>query len=162
MKGRRGGNALMGIPAGCDQCTEAAHVVRRDFAKVGINVTIKKLDDPGAAIESGATFDLLDTSTALPYPDSASFLARMFDDIPSGWVPAGVRTQVKGLADTSGNRRQAAAASAADRLATEEVPVATYGTPQASQFISPRIGCRVLSPFANGLNLAAACTNASR
>jgi hypothetical protein len=39
--------------------------------------------------------------------------------------------------------------------------VAAYGTPQTSQFISLRIGCRVFSPFANGLNLAAACINAS-
>jgi ABC-type oligopeptide transport system substrate-binding subunit len=161
IKGRRSGNALMAIPTGCDQCTEAAHVVRRNLATVGINVTIRELDDLGAAIESGARFDLLDTSTALPYPDSASFLARMFDDIPSGWVPAGVRARVEGLADMSGNRRQAAAGSVADRLATEEVPVAAYGTPQTSQFISPRIGCRVLSPFANGLDLAAACINAS-
>jgi DNA-binding SARP family transcriptional activator/ABC-type oligopeptide transport system substrate-binding subunit len=157
----RSGKALMAIPAGCDQCTEAAHVARRNLATVGINVTIRKLDDLGAAIESGAKFDLLDTSTALPYPDSASFLTHLFDDIPSGWLPAGVRARVESLAGMSGNRRQAAAASVADRLATEEVPVAAYGTPQTSQFISPRIGCRVLSPFANGLNLAAACINAS-
>jgi ABC-type oligopeptide transport system substrate-binding subunit len=157
----RSGKALMAIPSGCDQCTEAAHVARRNLATVGINVTIRKLDDLGAAIESGAKFDLLDTSTALPYPDSASFLTHLFDDIPSGWLPAGVRARVESLAGMSGNRRQAAAASVADRLATEEVPVAAYGTPQTSQFISPRIGCRVLSPFANGLNLAAACINAS-
>jgi hypothetical protein len=157
----RSGKAVMAIPSGCDQCTEAAHVVRRNLATVGINVTIRKLDDLGAAIESGARFDLLDTSTALPYPDSASFLARMFNDIPSGWVPSAVQARVEGIADISGNRRQAAAASVADRLAIEEVPVAAYGTPQTSQFISPRIGCRVLSPFAYGLNLAAACINAS-
>jgi DNA-binding SARP family transcriptional activator/ABC-type oligopeptide transport system substrate-binding subunit/outer membrane protein assembly factor BamB len=160
MKGRSG-DALMAIPSGCDQCREAAHVARRNLATVGIDITIRKLDDLGAAIESGAKFDLLDTSTALPYPDSASFLARMVEDIPSGWVPAGVRARVEGIAGMSGNRRQAAAASVADRLATEEVPVAAYGTPQTSQFISPRIGCRVLSPFANGLHLAAACINAS-
>jgi hypothetical protein len=38
-----------------------------------------------------------------------------------------------------------------------ELPVAAYGTPQTSQFIGPRIGCRVFSPFAYGLNLAAMC-----
>jgi DNA-binding SARP family transcriptional activator/ABC-type transport system substrate-binding protein len=157
----RGGKALMAIPSGCDRCTEAAHVVRQNLAAVGIDVTIRKLDDLGAVIESGAKFDLLDASTELPYPDSASFLAHMFDGIPSGWAPAGVRARVEGAAGMSGDERQAAAASLADRLATEEVPVAAYATPQTTQFIAPRIGCRVFSPFANGLDLAAACINAS-
>lgn len=158
---RRGGKALMAIPAGCDRCTEAAHLVRLSLAAVGIDVTIREFDDIGAAIASGADFDLLDVGTGLPYPDSASFLARMFDDLPSGWVPAGVRTRVNGVGSISGDPRQAAAAALADRLARVEVPVAAYGTPQTSQFITPRIGCRVFSPFAYGLNLAAMCVTGS-
>jgi hypothetical protein len=81
----------------------------------------------------------------------------MLADLPSGWVLPGVRTQVEGVASMSGDGRQAAAASIADRLATVEVPVAAYGIPQTSQFIGPRIGCRVFSPFAYGLDLAAMC-----
>jgi DNA-binding SARP family transcriptional activator/ABC-type transport system substrate-binding protein len=153
----RGGNALMAIPAGCDQCTEAAHVVRRNLAAVGLDVTIRKVDDLGAALGSGATFDLVDLRTGLPYPDSASFLAHMLHELPSGWVLPGVRTQMEGVAGMSGDGRQAAAASIADRLATVEVPMAAYGIPQTSQFIGPRIGCRVFSPFAYGLDLAAMC-----
>jgi DNA-binding SARP family transcriptional activator/ABC-type oligopeptide transport system substrate-binding subunit len=153
----RGGSALMAIPSGCDQCTEAAHVVRRNLAAVGLDVTIRKVDDLGAALGSGATVDLVDLRTGLPYPDSASFLAHMLHDLPSGWILPGVRTQVEGVAGMSGDGRQAAAASIADRLATVEVPVAPYGIPQTSQFIGPRIGCRVFSPFAYGLDLAAMC-----
>ena len=157
----RRGNALLAIPSGCDQCTEAAHVVRRNLAAVGIDVTIRKLDDLGAAIESGAKVDLLDIRTALPYPDSASFLAHMFYDVPSGWSPASVRAWVDAVHGMSGAGRQAAAASLADRLATVEVPVAAYGTPQTTQFIGPRIGCQVFSPFAYGLDLAAMCLTES-
>jgi DNA-binding SARP family transcriptional activator/ABC-type transport system substrate-binding protein len=153
----RGGSALMAIPSDCDQCTEAAHVVRRNLAAVGLDVTIRKVDDLGAALDSGAEFDLLDLHTALPYPDSASFLAHMLRDLPSGWVLPDVRTQVEGVAGISGDARQAVAASIADRLATVEVPMAAYGIPQTSQFIGPRIGCRVFSPFAYGLDLAAMC-----
>jgi DNA-binding SARP family transcriptional activator/ABC-type transport system substrate-binding protein len=153
----RGGNALMAIPSGCDQCTEAAHVVRRNLAAIGLDVTIRKVADLGAALESGATFDLIDLRSGLPYPDSASFLAHMLHDLPSGWVPPGVRAQVEGVASMSRDRRQAAAASIADRLAAAEVPVAAYGIPQTSQFIGPRIGCRVFLPFAHGLDLAAMC-----
>ena len=125
----RGGNALMAIPSGCDQCTEAAHIVRRNLAPVGLDVTIKKVDDLGAALESGATFDVVDLRTGLPYPDSASFLAHMLPDLPSGWVRPEVRTQVEGVASMSGDGRQAAAASLADRLATMEVPVAAWHPP---------------------------------
>jgi hypothetical protein len=160
MEGRTG-DALMAIPSRCDQCTKAAHVVRRNLATVGIHVTIRTLEEPNAAIESGAKVDLLDVRTELPYPDAASFLAHTLDDLPSGWVPAGVRARVNGVARMSGAGRQAAAASLADRLATVEVPVAAYGTPQTSQVIGPRIGCRVFSPFAYGLDLAAACRTTS-
>jgi hypothetical protein len=148
----------MAISAGCNQCMEAANVVQGNLGAVGIDVTIRKLDDVGAALESGVEFDLLDMHTALPYPDSASFLAQMIEGLPSGWVPADVGARVKNVARLSGDRRQAAAASLADRLATVEVPVAAYATPQTSQFIGPRIGCRVFSPFAYGLDLAAMCT----
>lgn len=157
----RGGHALMAIPSGCDQCTEAASVVRRNLGAIGIDVTLRKVDDLGAALESGAKFDLIDTSTALPYPDSASFLAHMFAALPSGWVPPSVKARVRRVARIREDGRQAAAASLADRLATEAVPVAAYGTPQISQFIGPRIGCRMFTAFANGLDLAAACVNAS-
>jgi DNA-binding SARP family transcriptional activator/ABC-type transport system substrate-binding protein len=154
---RRGGAALMAIPSGCDQCADAAHVVRRNLGAIGIDVTIRKLDDLGAALESGAEFDLLDLETALPYPDSASFLAHLVDELPRGWVPAGVQEQVKTLAAMSGDGRQAAAAALADRLATVEVLVAAFGIPQTAQFIGPRIGCRTFSSFAYGINLAAMC-----
>jgi hypothetical protein len=81
----------------------------------------------------------------------------MVDELPRGWAPAGAQEQVKTIAAMSGDGRQAAAAALADRLATVEVPVAAYGTPQTSQFIGPRIGCRTFSAFAYGLNLATVC-----
>jgi DNA-binding SARP family transcriptional activator/ABC-type oligopeptide transport system substrate-binding subunit len=154
---RRGGGAVMAIPSGCDQCTEAAHVVRRNLAAIGLDVTIRKVDDLRAALGSGAIFDLVDLQTGLPYPDSASFLAHMVDEVPPGWIPAGLQDQVKTISAMSGDDRQAAAAALADRLATVEVWVTAYGIPQTAQFIGPRIGCRTFSPFAYGLNLAAMC-----
>jgi DNA-binding SARP family transcriptional activator/ABC-type oligopeptide transport system substrate-binding subunit len=155
MHGRRG-RAVMPVASGCDQCSEAAHLVEKELAAIGIEVEIRTID-PVEVARSAAKFDLIDAETGLPYPDSASFLARMFDDIPSEWVPADVRARVAGVSGMSGDGRQAAAASIADHLATEEVPVAAYGTPSTSQFIGPRVGCRVFSPFAYGLDLAALC-----
>jgi DNA-binding SARP family transcriptional activator/ABC-type transport system substrate-binding protein len=155
LHGRRG-RAVMPVPSRCDQCSQAAHLVETELAAIGIEVEIRAID-PVEVAKSAAKFDLIDAETGLPYPDSASFLAHLFDEIPSEWVPAGVRARVERVAGISGDRRQAAAASLADHLATEEVPVAAYATPQTSQFIGPRIGCRLFSPFAYGLDLAALC-----
>jgi ABC-type transport system substrate-binding protein len=155
LHGRRG-RAVMPVPSRCDQCSQAAHLVETELAAIGIEVEIRAID-PVEVAKSAAKFDLIDAETGLPYPDSASFLAHLFDEIPSEWVPAGVRARVESVAGISGDRRQAAAASLADHLATEEVPVAAYATPQTSQFIGPRIGCRLFSPFAYGLDLAALC-----
>jgi DNA-binding SARP family transcriptional activator/ABC-type transport system substrate-binding protein len=159
MHGRRG-HAVMPVPLGCDQCSKAARLVENELAAIGIDVEIRTID-PAEVSKSAAKVDLIDAETGIPYPDSASFLAHMFDEIPSEWVPAGVRARVEGVAGMRGDGRQAVAASLADHLATEEVPVAAYGTPQTSQFIGPRIGCRVFSPFAYGLDLAATCVTGS-
>jgi hypothetical protein len=85
-------------------------VVRRNLPAVGLDVTISKVDDLGAALGAGATFDLVDLRTGLPYPDSASFLAHMLAYLPSEWVLPGVRTQVERVASMSGDGRQVAAA----------------------------------------------------
>jgi hypothetical protein len=50
-------------------------------------------------------------------------------------------------------------APAGYRLSANEVPVAAYATPHASQFVGPRIGCRMFTPFGYGLDLAALCIN---
>jgi ABC-type oligopeptide transport system substrate-binding subunit len=155
----RGGRAVMPVPSGCGQCTEAARVVRADLAAIGIEVKIREREDFRAALEPGGGFDLLEAETRIPYPDSASFLAQMMRDIPPGWAPAATRAKVQRVARLTGGRRQRAAAALADRLATGDVPLAAYGAPQFSQFIGPRIGCRVFTPVGYGLDLAALCVN---
>ncbi len=135
----RTGHVVMPIPSGCDSCAEVAKVVQIDLAAIGINVQIRKVDNLPDALKGGARFDLLDTETGILYPDSVSFLEQMLGDIPSSWIPAGVRAKIQHVATLSGDPRQAAAAALADRLATEELPVAAYGTPQTSQIVGPRV-----------------------
>jgi ABC-type transport system substrate-binding protein len=170
----RTGTAVMAVPSDCDRCTDAAHVVQADLAAIGIEVRVRKLDDLRSAFESGATFDLADTSTVILYPDAGSFLAQMihetglvlehpgqqdlgFHAIPHGWLPPGVRKKIEGLANLSGDARQAAAGRVADELAADDVLVAAYGVPSTSQFVAPRVGCRLFTPFGYGLDLAALC-----
>jgi hypothetical protein len=81
--------------------------------------------------------------------------------IPHGWLPPGVQKKIGGLAYLSGDARQAAAGRIADELATDEVPVAAYGVPQTSQFVAPRVECRLFTSFGYGLDLAALCLKGS-
>jgi DNA-binding SARP family transcriptional activator/ABC-type oligopeptide transport system substrate-binding subunit/outer membrane protein assembly factor BamB len=155
----RTGRAVMAIPAHCDRCTEAAHLVLRDLSAIGIDVRIRAVANLDRALRHGARFDLLDGETELPYPDSASFLAQAIRDIPRGWVQPAVRTKVERVAKLSGADRHTAAAALADRLTARSVNVVAYGAHQTSQYIDPRIRCRVLTPTAYGLDLAALCLN---
>jgi hypothetical protein len=93
----------MPVAPDCDPCSEAAHLVKTNLAAIGIEVEIRTID-PVEFSKSAAKFDLIDAETGIPYPDSASFLAHMFEEIPSEWVPAGVRTRVKGVAGMRGMR----------------------------------------------------------
>ncbi|HEY3192381.1 MAG TPA: BTAD domain-containing putative transcriptional regulator [Solirubrobacterales bacterium] len=153
--------AAMAIPAGCDRCTETANLVQRDLAAIGVDVRVREVADLDGAFSTRARFDLIDRETGILYPDSASFLAQAIREIPRGWVPTEVRTKVERVANLSGPERQHAAATLADRLTTTDVHVVAYGAGQTSQFIGPRIGCRVLTPAASGLDLAALCLNDS-
>jgi DNA-binding SARP family transcriptional activator/ABC-type transport system substrate-binding protein/outer membrane protein assembly factor BamB len=174
----RTGTAVMAIPKGCDRCTDAASLVRADLGAIGIEVRVRELDDLQGALESGAKIDLLNASTVIRYPDAGSFLAQMTQEmglvlehpgqqdlglhaVPHGWLPPGVRKKIGGLANLGGNARQAAGGRIADELTTDEVAVAAYGTPQTSQFVGPKIGCRVFTSFGYGLDLAALCLKGS-
>jgi DNA-binding SARP family transcriptional activator/ABC-type transport system substrate-binding protein len=154
----RGGNALMPVPSGCDQCLQTARAVQTDLGAIGIDVRIQAREDFGAVFEEGGDFDLLDGGGEILYPDPASFLTQMLlKDLPPTWLAAGVRADVERLATLSSDGRQAAAAALADRLAIDDVPVAAYGTAQSTTFVGPRMGCRVFSQFSYGLDLAALC-----
>jgi hypothetical protein len=159
MYGRRG-RAVMAVPPACDQCTEAAHLVQANLAAIGIDVEIRQVDPIGKVFKPAA-FDLIDAESAIPYPDSASFLRQVLRDTPPGWAPARARVKIQRVAHLNGDGRQAAAAALADRLATNDVLVAAYAIPQTSQVIGARIGCRVFSPFAYGLDLATMCVKGS-
>jgi hypothetical protein len=136
-------------------------VVQSNLAGIGVDVRVREVDDLQGALESGAKFDLLDTRTAILYPDAGSFLSQMLEDIPHAWLPLDVRTKIEALENMSGDARQTAAGRVADEFATEEVAVAAYSVPQTSQFFGPGVGCRLFTSFGYGLDLAALCMNGS-
>ena len=151
------GSAVMPVPAGCDRCREAAQVVRANLAVIGIRVDLERVLDADTALRSSERFDLMDLETGILYPDSASYLASLADEMPADWMPAASREAVGQVAAIEGSRRQPAAATLANRLVTRDIALAAYGNPGVAQFAGPRIGCRRFSSFGYGLDLAAMC-----
>jgi DNA-binding SARP family transcriptional activator/ABC-type transport system substrate-binding protein/outer membrane protein assembly factor BamB len=151
--------AVMAVSTGCDPCRREAGVVRANLAGIGIDVQIRQFPDPfAAAREPDANIDLLGLGTNLYYADSASFLEQMLlQQMPRSWLPKGVASQVEGLSRLDGVERRSAAVALADRLATNEVPVAAAATPVVPVLLGPRLGCPVFSPWGFGIDLAALC-----
>jgi hypothetical protein len=154
----RTGHAVMPVPSNCEPCAQFAHLVQADLGPIGIDVEIRKTDAlNNGPPKHGGRFDLIDSRAWIPYPDSASFLEQVLRGVPQRWIPAGIRANVRRVAGSTSEYRQAVAAHLARSLTTEDVLLAAYGTAQTSQFLSPRLGCRVFPPFGYGVDLAALC-----
>jgi ABC-type oligopeptide transport system substrate-binding subunit/class 3 adenylate cyclase/tRNA A-37 threonylcarbamoyl transferase component Bud32/outer membrane protein assembly factor BamB len=153
--GRR--SAVMGVPAGCNQCRQSFEAVKGALAPIGIDVEIKEVEDIGFAVRKNETdVDLWDSGTTLDYADSMSFLTTMLGgDVPRSWLPPSVRDEP--ATSLAGAQRQGAASERAARLARVDVPVAAVGYPVLGEFFSPRLGCRVFPPFGYGVDLAVLC-----
>jgi hypothetical protein len=157
MKGRAG-SAVMPIFDGCDPCLTEAQIVRDDLARVGIDVRIRRLASFEAVFEPGAAYDILDWGTRFSYPDPASFLVQMLlRDLPTAWLPDGVREDVERVSDMSGQARHDAATRLAYRLETEDIPLIAVGVVHVGTVLGPRLGCRTFPPFGFGVDLAALC-----
>jgi DNA-binding SARP family transcriptional activator/ABC-type oligopeptide transport system substrate-binding subunit len=155
----RSGQAVMAVSSHCSPCDQSARVVQRDLKAIGIDVRLRTIDTGSPAGVS--RFDLLDLRVDLSYPDPATFLSQIVGDIPSGWISSAMSARVRSLQSLTGRKRVVAAASLADRFVRHEVLLTAYGTPQIPEFMAPSVGCRVLSPVGDGLDLAAICPGSS-
>src|SRR4029453_5769214 len=124
--------AVMGVGVGNDRGRRGAEIVRSNLAPIGIDVDIEEI--PGLGYEpppAEADVDLYGLGIGpFLYADPADFLyVMMFLRVTRGWAPGGGTEEVKGLGELTGTERRAAAVALADRLATDEVPVAVtiYG-----------------------------------
>ena len=156
----RGRRAVMVINSDCDPCRQFGRAVREALATIGIGLTIHEVSDPFAEAQDPRTdadlFNAFYASEGLS--DPASFLTSLFDErVPSGWVPASVRSAISKLDPLTGEAREQAAGNLAMSLATADVPLAAFGTPVIGEFFSPRLGCKVFPPFGFGVDLAALC-----
>jgi DNA-binding SARP family transcriptional activator/ABC-type transport system substrate-binding protein len=150
--------AVMAVLADCDPCLRVAESVKAQLRAVGITVKIKEMNDVSAPALARAPVDLVERVTALPYPDGASFIAKMLGgDVPSTWLPARVGSKIVRVTALSGPQRNDAAGRLADELARDDVPVAVFAHGSIGELFSARIGCIEQQPFGTGVDLAALC-----
>lgn len=156
--GGAGRVAIMGVPADCELCLQVAQDVTAQLRPIGIRVRIKMMKDVSTASLADAPVDLVERITTLPYPDGASFLAKMFTaDVPATWLPSLVRSKAVHRMTLTGPQRSIGASHLADELARSEAPVAAFGYGTIGELFSERLGCIESQPFGTGINLAALC-----
>jgi DNA-binding SARP family transcriptional activator/ABC-type transport system substrate-binding protein len=158
LPGGAGRVAVMAVPDACEQCLQVAQDVTAELRPIGIRVRIKMIKDVSTASLAHASVDLIERITTLPYPDGASFLAKMFTaDVPATWLTPSARSKVMHLTTLSGPRRSIGALRLADGLARGEAPVAAFGYGTIGELLSERLGCIEPQPFGTGVDLAALC-----
>ena len=152
---------VMGVPAGNDRFRREAEFVRSNLAPIGIIVKIEEFPDLASAVRRvDAKIDLFGAGNTQPFADPASFLFDMMHfNVPTSWLPEGVLEQVNGLAGLTGAGRRSAAVAIANRLVTDDVPVAVDLSGAIPTVLSPSLGCRVFPPFGFGVDLSALCPN---
>jgi serine/threonine protein kinase/ABC-type oligopeptide transport system substrate-binding subunit/DNA-binding winged helix-turn-helix (wHTH) protein len=136
-----------------------AEEMRSNLARIGI--TLEIAESPvlfSVYQDQDAEVDLIAAGVEIYYPDPATFLYLMLTwSTPYSWLPEGVAEEVDALFELTGDERRTAAAALADRLATDEVPVAAILSGGIPTLLSPSLGCRVFPAFGYGVDLAALC-----
>jgi ABC-type transport system substrate-binding protein len=150
--------AVMAVLADCEPCLRVAEAVKAQLRPIGITVKIKELNDVSEPALAHAHVDLVERVTSLPYPDSASFIAKMLGgDVPTQWLPAGIGAKSARVGTLSGRQRSDMAARLADALARDDMPVAVFAHGSIGELFSSRIGCIEQQPIGTGVDLAALC-----
>ncbi len=151
--------AVMVIRSECPACHATAAATATALAQLGIKLRIREVANLGEALYGHSeSFDIVDWTSSLPYPDPASFLERLFlRDVPSEWLPAGTRASVETLGHLNGAARDAAANSLAARLETRDAAIIAYGYPTIGTLLAPRLGCAVWTQNEAGIDLAPLC-----
>jgi MarR-like DNA-binding transcriptional regulator SgrR of sgrS sRNA len=149
----------MAIESDCSVCQQLADLVAAQLRREGISITSVPVANVAAAMRAtNNRIDLAALSTELPYPDPASFLAKMLgQDIPQQWLPRSTRTAVAKVNRLSGQQRARVAVTLSQRLATTDVPLVAYGIQQIGVLLRPQLGCRRWDSFNSELDLTALC-----
>ena len=120
-------------------CAQAARLVVRDLAQIGIAVSITRRRPA----------DIVLTRSVAAYGDALAFTAAVRRD-------AGVAPPPSAVTALRGAPRDAAA-RALELSMLRDGRIAAFGTPTVTELFSTRVGCRATDPTVGGVDLAALC-----
>ena len=153
-------------------CTQAASIIKRDLAKIGIDVEIKALSYGVrfAKIQTeGEPFDIAEVGWSADYQDPANFLNELLDGRqikPHGGTnfayfnDPSYNQKLRAAARLSAPERYRVYGALAEDLARNAAPMVAYGVPTNGDFFSARVGCQVYQPI-YGFDLGALCLRSS-
>ena len=161
-----GGRAIM-YSCDFDACDAVAQTVRTNLKAIGIDVEIKRWSiGEMYARESApdAPFDIGIAGWGADYPDPANVLNSLFDGhaIGSGSNMSKFNEnlwnrRLEAADRLTGDARDRAYAALDLALGRDAAPAAPFSYRTRGEFFSPRIGCQIEQPAANGVDLAALC-----
>jgi hypothetical protein len=153
------------FPFGDDGLRSVAPIVKADLARIGIDVSIVRVDEcPTDYDASSNRADLLLVTNfgqslrdPEPYLDAALARGPYSSALgPGPWRSASFRHRLEAAGVLRGTARTRAYARLVREL-MRAAPFAVYGTSSFGQYLSPRIGCTVTTPATGLLDLVALC-----
>jgi hypothetical protein len=140
-------------------------IVRSDLAQIGIAISIVKSDAcPVRYTSQTDRADLLLVAMGGPLQRDPEFFldsflyGRVFGTVlgPGPWDDAPFRARVARARALSGRARIDAYRRLDDEL-MQMAPVAVYGSALYTEFVSPKVGCRIFQGYFGFLDLGALC-----
>ena len=149
LAGPHGGHAVLAV---CSDpgCTEAAHIIQADLARIGIRIQPQPYAGAigSSTTRSGANIVL--ARAVAPYPDPAAFL-----ETALGGEFA--QDSLAKLAGLDRDQRVTAASQFEFQLMRGPAPLAAIGTPVIPEFFSARVRCHIFQPLEFGADLGSLC-----
>ena len=149
LAGPHGGHAVLAV---CSDpgCTEAAHIIQADLARIGIRIQLQPYAGTigSSTTRSGAGIVL--ARAVAPYPDPAAFLKTA---LGGGFA----QDSLAKLAGLDRDQRVSAASQLELQLMRGPAPLAAIGTPVIPEFFSVRVRCHIFQPLEFGADLGSLC-----
>jgi ABC-type transport system substrate-binding protein len=153
MNGRTG-SAVMVAWGACSVCVEFANTVAGQLAAIGIEVEVREVDDPVAALHEDDEASLANGFLDTDFPDPGALLENI-RLLP--WTPTEILEELDRVQSSGGDERVAAAAALANRLSDEDFLAIPAVYPVYPMYIAEDVGCAFVQPAIGAVDLVQLC-----
>lgn len=150
----RTGSAVMVAWGACSVCVEFANTVAGQLATIGIEVEVREVDDPLAALHEDDEASLVNGFLDTDFPDPGTLLESI-RLLP--WTPTEVLDELDRVQSSGGEERVAAAAALGTRLSDEDFLAIPAAYPVYPMYIAEDVGCAFVQPAIGAVDLVQLC-----